>query len=201
MCLKTRYSQYDFEAGTDEAGRGCLAGPVTAAAVILPRDYFNNQLNDSKKLSAKKRHVLRNEIENNAISFGVSFIDNYEIDLLNIANASILCMQDALDKLKVAPDFVIIDGNYFKPYRNIPYQTIVKGDAKFLSIAAASILAKTYRDEFMNQIADKYPKYGWQKNMGYPTLQHRQAIREFGATEYHRKSFRLLPDPELPLNW
>ena len=201
MCLKTRYSQYDFEAGTDEAGRGCLAGPVTAAAVILPRDYFNNQLNDSKKLSAKKRHVLRNEIENNAISFGVSFIDNYVIDLLNIANASILCMQDALDKLKVAPDFVIIDGNYFKPYRNIPYQTIVKGDAKFLSIAAASILAKTYRDEFMNQIADKYPEYSWQKNMGYPTLQHRQAIREFGATEYHRKSFRLLPDPELPLNW
>ena len=194
MGLKKRYLKNSIEVGTDEAGRGCLAGPVVAAAVILPEDFEHPLLNDSKQLTEKQRELLRPFIEKNAIAYGVSYINEQKIDEINILQASILAMHKAIEKLTVTPEHIIVDGNKFKPYRNIPYKTIVKGDAKFMSIAAASVLAKTYRDEFMQKIDLEFPAYFWKKNKGYPTKQHREAIREFGITSYHRKTFRLLPE-------
>ncbi len=182
-----------LEAGCDEAGRGCLAGPVFAAAVILPKTFKNKLLNDSKQLKEKDRFELRKVIEEEALAYAVAQVDNQEIDEINILNASILAMHRAVDKLKTTPEYLIIDGNRFKPYKNIPHQTIVKGDGKYMNIAAASILAKTYRDDFMTEAATKYPEYGWEKNMGYPTTKHRNAIRQYGATPLHRMSFQLLP--------
>lgn len=193
MLLKN-HSNYIFECGTDEAGRGCLAGPVTAAAVILPKDYNNSILNDSKQLSEKKRDLLKPLIETNALSFGVAHVFEEEIDCINILNASILAMHKSIDKLNPIPEFIIVDGNKFKPYKAINFETIIKGDGKYLSIAAASVLAKTYRDIYMNQIHEEYPMYNWKQNKGYPTKQHREAIKKYGITKYHRKSFRLLPD-------
>ncbi len=192
--LQLNFSGFSLEAGTDEAGRGCLSGPVVAAAVILPKDFHHEFLNDSKQISEKKRNILRPFIEEHATAFAVSFIDNEEVDKLNVLQSSITGMHRSLDGLKVTPEYVIVDGNKFKPYNDIPYETIVKGDAKFMSIAAASVLAKTYRDDFMEKIHKEYPQYNWKKNKGYPTKEHRAAIREFGATKYHRKSFRLLPE-------
>jgi len=192
--LKHHYSNRPLEAGTDEAGRGCLAGPVVAAAVILSPNFKHPLLNDSKQLTEKNRLLLRPIIEKEALAFGVAFIDEKIIDDINILNASIKAMHASLNKLKVPPEFIIIDGNRFKPYKGILHQTIVKGDAKFMSIAAASVLAKTYRDDFMAALHLKFPEYHWDKNKGYPTKQHRDAIREFGTTIYHRKSFRLLPE-------
>jgi ribonuclease HII len=180
------------EAGCDEAGRGCLAGPVFAAAVILPPDYDNDVLNDSKQLSEKVRYQLRPEIEQCAIAWAVGIVSAEEIDQINILNASILAMHRAVDGLKLKPDHLIIDGNRFKTYKDIPHQCVVKGDGKYLSIAAASILAKTYRDDYMNAIHQDFPMYKWLSNKGYPTAKHRDAIREFGITPHHRKSFRLL---------
>ena len=191
--LKAFY-KYELEAGTDEAGRGCLAGPVTAAAVILPKGFSNDTLNDSKILSSTKRDLLRPIIETNATSFGIAQIFPDEIDKINILNASFLAMHKALDQLKTDPQFIIVDGNRFNPYQNIPHACIVKGDGKYLSIAAASILAKTYRDAYMEKIHLEYPMYNWIKNKGYPTLEHREAIRKYGITKYHRKTFRQLPD-------
>ncbi len=191
--LKAFY-KYELEAGTDEAGRGCLAGPVTAAAVILPKDFSNDTLNDSKILSSAKRDLLRPIIETNATSFGIAQIFPDEIDKINILNASFLAMHKALDQLNTNPEFIIVDGNRFNPYQNIPHACIVKGDGKYLSIAAASILAKTYRDAYMEKIHLEYPMYNWIKNKGYPTLEHREAIRKYGITKYHRKTFRQLPD-------
>lgn len=182
------------ETGTDEAGRGCLAGPVTAAAIILPEDFKNSILNDSKQLSEKKRELLRPIIEEQAICFGVTHIYPKKIDEINILNASILAMHKSIGKLTTKPDFIIVDGNRFKPYKKIAYECIVKGDSKFMSIAAASILAKTYRDVYMEKIHLEYPMYNWKKNKGYPTKEHREAIREFGITKYHRKSFKQLPE-------
>ena len=198
MLLKN-YSNFELECGTDEAGRGCLAGPVTAAAVIFKTDFENLILTDSKKLSETKRDLLKPIIENDALTFAVSHVYQEDIDAINILNASILAMHKAIDKLKTAPKFIIVDGNKFKPYQNIPHQTIVKGDSKYLSIAAASILAKTYRDAYMNNIHEEYPMYNWKQNKGYPTQEHRDAIRKNGVTKYHRKSFRLLPE-QLKLN-
>ena len=192
--LKSHYYEDLIEAGCDEAGRGCLAGSVYAAAVILPPDYQNELLNDSKKLTAKKRYALREEIERDAIAWAVGIVTPEEIDKINILNASFLAMHRALDQLKVRPEAVIVDGNRFKPYQDLPSTTIVKGDGKYLSIAAASILAKTYRDDYMLSLAEEYPQYDWQSNMGYPTKKHRQAIREHGITPYHRKSYNLLGD-------
>lgn len=192
--LTNSYSSLKFECGTDEAGRGCLAGPVTSAAVILPLDFENNILNDSKQLSHKKREFLKPIIEKNAISFGVSHVFEEEIDKINILNASILAMHRSIDQLKIEPEFIAIDGNKFKPYKNIPCQTIIKGDSKYLNIAAASVLAKTYRDEYMLKIHEEFPMYNWKKNKGYPTKEHREAIKKYGITKYHRKSFRLLPE-------
>ena len=191
--LKAFY-KYDLEAGTDEAGRGCLAGPVTAAAVILPKDFSNDSLNDSKILSATKRDLLRPIIETNATSFGIAHIFPDEIDKINILNASFLAMHKALDQLDTKPEFIIVDGNRFTPYHNISHACIVKGDGKYLSIAAASILAKTFRDAYMKKIHLEYPMYNWLKNKGYPTKEHREAIRKYGITKYHRKTFRQLPD-------
>lgn len=182
------------EAGTDEAGRGCLAGPVTAAAIILPENFNNPTLNDSKQLSEKQRNLLRPILENEAVSFGVCHIFQKTIDEINILNASILAMHKSLDKLTTAPKFIIVDGNKFKSYKNIPHECIIKGDSKFMSIAAASVLAKTYRDDYMEKIHLEFPMYNWKKNKGYPTKEHREAIREYGITKYHRKSFRLLPE-------
>lgn len=190
--LKSHYYESLIEAGCDEAGRGCLAGSVYAAAVILPPDYQNELLNDSKKLTAKKRYALREEIERDAIAWAVGIVTPEEIDKINILNASFLAMHRALDQLSVRPEAVIVDGNRFKPYQDLPSTTIVKGDGKYLSIAAASILAKTYRDDYMLSLAEEYPQYDWQSNMGYPTKKHRQAIREHGITPYHRKSYNLL---------
>ena len=187
------------EAGCDEAGRGCLAGSVYAAAVILPPDYSNEQLNDSKQLTARKRYALREEIEKEALAFAVGVVTPDEIDKINILNASILAMHRALDGLKVRPEFVIVDGNRFKPYGNLPHQTIVKGDGKYLSIAAASILAKTYRDDYMCRLHEEYPHYGWDHNAGYPTHEHREGIRLHGLTPYHRRSFNQLGDGQLSL--
>lgn len=182
------------EAGTDEAGRGCLAGPVTAAAIILPEGFQSATLNDSKQLPKSKRDVLRPYLEENALSFSVVHVFPEEIDKINILNASILAMQRALDQLKSAPKFIIIDGNRFKPYNEIPFECIVKGDSKYLSIAAASVLAKTHRDQYMHMLHQEYPMYNWAKNKGYPTKEHRKAIMEYGLTPYHRKSFKQLPD-------
>lgn len=192
--LQLKYSTYDFEAGTDEAGRGCLSGPVVAAAVILPTGFKHSLLNDSKQVSEKNRDVLRPIIEQQAIAYGVSFVYQKEIDEINILNASITAMHRALDKMKTGPEFIIVDGNRFKTYGEIPHKTIVKGDSKFLSIAAASVLAKTYRDAYMRDIHEQYPEYNWAKNKGYPTKEHRQAIKQFGANEHHRMTFKLLPE-------
>lgn len=192
--LLTNHSKYLLECGTDEAGRGCLAGPVTAAAVILPENFNNQTLNDSKKLSEKKRELLKPIIETDALCFGVAHVFQEDIDTINILNASILAMHKAIDGLSNIPEFIIIDGNKFKPYKDIPFETIVKGDGKYLSIAAASVLAKTYRDAYMNGIHEEYPMYQWNHNKGYPTKAHRDAIRKYGITKYHRKSFRLLPE-------
>ena len=192
--LKLNYSSFEFECGTDEAGRGCLAGPVTAAAVILPDDFELNHLNDSKQLSEKTREKLKPIIESNAISFSVTHIEPIIIDQINILNASIKAMQESIVKLNPTPLYIIVDGNRFKPINNIPYSTIVKGDSKYMSIAAASVLAKTYRDEYMNKIHEEYPMYNWKQNKGYPTIEHREAIRKYGTTKYHRMSFRLLPE-------
>jgi ribonuclease HII len=199
--LLSHYYEGLVEVGCDEAGRGCLAGSVYAAAVILPPDYENELLNDSKKLSAKKRYTLRAEIERDAVAWAVGVVTPEEIDKINILNASFLAMHRALDQLKVRPEAVIVDGNRFKPYQELPFTTIVKGDGKYLSIAAASILAKTYRDDYMQALAKKYPQYDWQSNMGYPTKKHRQAISEHGVTPYHRKSFNLLGDGQLTLDF
>ena len=199
--LKSHYYESLIEAGCDEAGRGCLAGSVYAAAVILPPDYQNELLNDSKKLTAKKRYALREEIERDAIAWAVGIVTPEEIDKINILNASFLAMHRALDQLQVRPEAVIVDGNRFKPYQDLPSTTIVKGDGKFLSIAAASILAKTYRDDYMLSLAEEYPQYDWQSNMGYPTKKHRQAIREHGITPYHRKSYNLLGDGQLSFDF
>lgn len=192
--LQSNFSGFTLEAGTDEAGRGCLSGPVVAAAVILPKDFTHPFLNDSKQLSEKKRDELRPFIEQNALAFGVSFIWQEEVDEINVLQASIIGMHRSLDQLKITPEFIIIDGNKFRNYKDIPHKTIVKGDSKYLSIAAASVLAKTYRDEYMAKIHQELPMYNWQKNKGYPTKEHRNAIREFGATKYHRKTFKLLPE-------
>lgn len=182
------------EAGTDEAGRGCLAGPVTASAVILPPDFKHPLLNDSKQLSEAKRSLLRPIIEKEALSFSVCHILPEKIDEINILNASILAMHNSLKKLSFAPEFIIVDGNRFKPFSNIPHQCIVKGDSKYMSIAAASILAKTYRDEYMEKLHQDFPMYMWNKNKGYPTEEHRNAIKKHGISPQHRKSFRLLPE-------
>ncbi|MDR3134337.1 MAG: ribonuclease HII [Prevotellaceae bacterium] len=187
-----------LEAGCDEAGRGCLAGPVFAAAVILPPGFYHPLLNDSKQMSEGHRHTLREIIEREAVAWGVASVTNGEIDKLNILRASIAAMHRALDKMKTPPGFILVDGNRFYPYRDIPHQCIVKGDAVYAAIAAASVLAKTHRDEFMQAIAGEYPPYGWEQNKGYPTKAHREALRQYGATPYHRKSFRLT-DEQLPL--
>lgn len=192
--LKSYFDKTKIEAGCDEAGRGCLAGPVFAAAVVLPKDYKNKILNDSKQLTDKIRYELREIIEKEALAYSVVQVSNTEIDEINILNASITGMQRAVALLKLTPELLLIDGNRFKPYKDIPHQCIIKGDAKFLSIAAASILAKTYRDDFMKEAAKKYPGYGWQNNMGYPTKEHREGIKKLGPTPLHRLSFRLLPD-------
>ena len=199
--LENHYYEGLVEAGCDEAGRGCLAGSVFAAAVILPPDYENELLNDSKKLTDRKRKQLREIIEHDAVDWAVGIVEPGEIDEINILNASILAMHRALDQLKVRPEAVIVDGNRFKPYRDLPYTTIVKGDGKYLSIAAASILAKTYRDDYMDRLAEDYPQYDWKCNKGYPTKKHRQAIRECGITPFHRRSFTLLPPEELTLDF
>ena len=193
MLLNT-HSNILLECGTDEAGRGCLAGPVTAAAVILPKNFKNIILNDSKQLSEKKRDILKPIIEAQALTFGVSHVFQEEIDHINILNASILAMHKSIEQLEPQPEFIIVDGNRFKPFKDIPFETIIKGDGKYLSIAAASILAKTYRDLYMNKIHEEFPMYNWKQNKGYPTKEHRRAIAEFGITKYHRKSFRLLPE-------
>ncbi len=183
-----------IECGTDEAGRGCLAGPVTAAAIILPDDFSNDILNDSKQLSEAKRKILRPLLEDCCISYSVTHIFMEEIDKINILNASILGMQRSIEQLTPQPEHISVDGNRFKPYHNIPYTCVIKGDAKFMNIAAASILAKTYRDAYMEKIHEEFPMYNWKKNKGYPTVEHREAIRKYGITKYHRKSFRLLPE-------
>jgi ribonuclease HII len=191
--LKSYFDKHLIEAGCDEAGRGCLAGPVYASAVILPKNYRNKWLDDSKKLSDKDRYELRPEIEEKAIVWAVGTVNNIEIDEINILKASFLAMHRAVDQLKQQPELLLIDGNRFQKYKDIPHQCIVKGDAKFLSIAAASILAKTYRDDFMKQAAIEHPHYGWEKNMGYPTKKHREAIKTNGTTPLHRLTFQLLP--------
>ena len=183
-----------MECGTDEAGRGCLAGPVTAAAVIFPTSFRNNLLNDSKQLSEKKRGLLKPLIETAATTFAYYHVFEIEIDSINILNASIKAMHNSISKLLISPNYIIVDGNKFKPYKTIPHQTIIKGDCKYLSIAAASVLAKTYRDAYMEKIHEEFPMYNWKQNKGYPTKEHREAIRKYGITKYHRKSFRLLPE-------
>ena len=199
--LASHYYEGKVEAGCDEAGRGCLAGSVYAAAVILPDGYQNELLNDSKQLTEKKRYQLREIIERDAVAWAVGIVTPEEIDKINILNASILAMHRALDQLKVRPEAVIVDGNRFKKYKDLPHTTIVKGDGKYLSIAAASILAKTYRDDYMNELAKEYPQYDWLSNKGYPTKKHREAIRQFGITPYHRKSYNLLGDGQLSFDF
>jgi ribonuclease HII len=189
--LKSSYSVGIIEAGCDEAGRGCLAGPVFAAAVILPFNYRNPRINDSKKLSASSRESIRIEIENDAMAWCVASADQIEIDKINILNASILAMHRALDGLGIMPGFLLIDGNRFKPYKEIEHKCIIRGDSLYLSIAAASILAKTFRDGFMNDISCQYPQYGWSRNKGYPTVEHRKALMKYGQSPYHRRSFIL----------
>lgn len=190
-----------IEAGCDEAGRGCLAGSVYAAAVILPPDYCNEGLNDSKKLTEKRRYALRDDIIRDAVAWAVGVVTPEEIDRINILNASFLAMHRALDALKVRPQAVIVDGNRFTPYRDLPYTTIVKGDGKYQAIAAASILAKTFRDDYMNRLAEEYPYYDWQSNKGYPTAKHREGIRQHGPSPYHRKSYNLLGTPQLEFDF
>lgn len=185
-----------IEAGCDEAGRGCLAGPVYAAAVILPPDFSNPLLNDSKQLTEKQRYELRPIIEQSALAWAVGVADNREIDRINILKASITAMHRAVDQLVIRPEHLLVDGNRFYPYPGIPHTTIVKGDGKMMSIAAASVLAKTYRDDFMNRIAEEYPQYGWLENKGYPTAAHREAIRKYGTTPYHRMSFNMGTEPQ-----
>ena len=192
--LSLNFSSFLLETGTDEAGRGCLAGPVTAAAVILPAHFENSILNDSKQLSEKAREKLRPIIEAQAVSFAVTHLEPIIIDEINILNASIKAMQESILNLNPKPEYIIVDGNRFKPVLDIPHSCIVKGDAKFMSIAAASVLAKTYRDEYMNRIHEEFPMYNWKQNKGYPTQEHREAIRKYGVTKYHRMSFRLLPE-------
>ena len=192
--LKLKINHQLIECGTDEAGRGCLAGPVTAAAVILPDNFKNNIITDSKQLSEKKRKLLKLIIEEESVSFGVSHIMMKKIDRINILNASILAMQKSIESLAIKPQHIAVDGNRFKSFNNIPFNCIIKGDGKYLHIAAASILAKTYRDAYMNQIHNEFPMYNWKKNKGYPTKEHREAIKKFGITKYHRKSFRLLTE-------
>ena len=189
------------EAGCDEAGRGCLAGSVYAAAVIFPPDYQNEAINDSKQLTDHRRHELRQIIERDALCWAVGVVTAEEIDRINILNASILAMHRALDQLTVRPEAIIVDGNRFKKYQDLPHTTIVKGDGKYLAIAAASILAKTYRDDYMNGLAEEYPQYDWRKNKGYPTKKHREAIRQYGTTPYHRMSYNLLGDGQLSLQF
>ena len=192
--LLSNFSDYPFECGTDEAGRGCLAGPVTAAAVMLPEDFNHHLLNDSKQLSEKNREKLKPIIEEVALTFSVQHLDSKIIDEINILNASIKAMHHCVLKLNPTPSYIIVDGNRFKPVNNIPYTTIIKGDSKYMSIAAASILAKTYRDAYMEKIHEEYPMYNWKQNKGYGTKEHREAIKKYGPTKYHRMSFRLLPD-------
>lgn len=192
--LLLKYSDFKLECGTDEAGRGCLAGPVTAAAVILNEKFTNELLNDSKQLTQKKRDLLKPIIELESLSFGVVHIFQEEIDTINILNASILAMHKSIDKLNHIPEFIIVDGNKFKPYKKIPFETIIKGDGKYMSIAAASVLAKTYRDAYMNKIHKEFPMFNWKQNKGYPTKEHREAIKKYGITKYHRKTFRLLSE-------
>ena len=207
--LASHYYTGKVEAGCDEAGRGCLAGSVYAAAVIFPEDYQNDELNDSKQLTDRRRKQLREIIQRDAVAWAVGIVTPEEIDRINILNASILAMHRALDQLTVRPEAIIVDGNRFKPYRpvvdgfpvNIPHTTIVKGDGKYLSIAAASILAKTYRDDYMDELAKEYPQYDWQSNKGYPTKKHREAIRQYGITPYHRKTFNMLGDGQLSLEF
>lgn len=193
------YQSEFIEAGCDEAGRGCLAGPVFAAAVILPRDFSHPLLNDSKKLKERDRFELRDLIEKEALAFAVGIVDHGEIDRINILNASFSAMHLALDQLTVRPELILVDGNRFKSYQNLPHQCIIKGDGKFYSIAAASILAKTYRDDYMLKIADEYPQYEWKVNKGYPTIRHRKAVILHGISPYHRKSFRIT-NPQLNLS-
>ena len=197
MSLASYFDKNAIEAGCDEAGRGCLAGPVVAAAVILPIDFYHPLLNDSKQLTEKRREELRPIIEKESIAFGVSFVDHNEIDEMNILNASFAAMHRALDQLRVSPTLLLIDGNRFNPYKEVRHECMIKGDGRFASIAAASVLAKTYRDEYMEKIHKEYPPYNWIKNKGYPTKEHRNAIQNFGATLYHRKSFTLLRPEEL----
>ena len=192
--LISSFSNFNFECGTDEAGRGCLAGPVTAAAVILPRSFNNSILNDSKLLSEKHRSLLKPIIETEAITYAFHHIWPDESDTINILNASILAMHKSIEQLNKTPEFIIVDGNKFKPFNTIPHQTIIKGDRKYLSIAAASVLAKTNRDAYMEKIHEEFPMYNWKQNKGYPTKEHREAIRTYGITKYHRKTFRLLPE-------
>lgn len=199
--LLNHYYEGKVEAGCDEAGRGCLAGSVYAAAVILPVGYQNELLNDSKQLTEKRRYELREIIQRDAVAWAVGIVTPEEIDKINILNASILAMHRALDQLQVRPEAVIVDGNRFKKYQDLPHTTIVKGDGKYLSIAAASILAKTYRDDYMNQLAEEYPQYDWRSNKGYPTKKHREAIRQYGTTPYHRMSYNLLGDGQLSLDF
>lgn len=198
--LEHNFKKGVLEAGCDEAGRGCLSGPVVAAAVILPENFDNEVINDSKQLTEKKRDQLRDVIEKEAVCWAVAFVDNIEIDQINILNASYLAMHRAIEKMNSEPDHLIIDGNRFKKYQNIPHQCIVKGDSKFLSIAAASILAKTHRDEYMLKLHSEFPEYDWINNKGYPTKKHRIAIAKFGITPYHRKTYRLL-DEQLKIKW
>ncbi len=192
--LKKQHSRFQFECGTDEAGRGCLAGPVTAAAVILPKTFRNKLINDSKKLNSLNRFELKKIIEKKAVCFEVHHIYMEEIDQINILNASILAMHKCIENLDTIPEFIAVDGNRFKNFREIPHECIIKGDGKYLNIAAASILAKTYRDEFMSRIHEEYPMYNWKQNKGYPTVEHREAIKKYGPTKYHRMSFKLLPE-------
>jgi ribonuclease HII len=199
--LISRFSEFVFEAGTDEAGRGCLAGPVTAAAVILHDEFDHDLLNDSKLLTEKSRTHLKPIIEKQALCFAVTHLDPLVIDEINILNASIKAMQESLAKLHTTPLYIIVDGNRFKPFNDIPYSCIVQGDSKYKSIAAASVLAKTYRDAYMEQIHEEFPMYNWKQNKGYPTLEHREAIRKYGPTKYHRMSFRLLPEEQLELDF
>ena len=192
--MKAFFQESLIEAGCDEAGRGCLAGPVFAAAVILPKDFTHDTLTDSKQLTVKQRNLLREEIKERAVAWAVASLDNCEIDRINILKASIRAMHRAVAQLSETPGFLIIDGNYFIPYPDIPHKSIVKGDALYYSIAAASVLAKTFRDDYMTALAEEYPQYGWEKNKGYPSREHRRAIAQYGVTPYHRRSFRLLPD-------
>ncbi|OIP85324.1 MAG: ribonuclease HII [Porphyromonadaceae bacterium CG2_30_38_12] len=196
MPLLANFSGYSLECGTDEAGRGCLAGPVVAAAVILPANFVCLSLNDSKQLTEKERDALRPIIERESLAWAIGVVDNVEIDNMNILNASILAMHKAIDGLKLRPDYIIVDGNRFKPYDTIPFQTIVKGDAIYLSIAAASVIAKTHRDELMTALHAEFPYYGWDKNKGYPTKAHRLAISKYGTCEFHRLTFNLLGDKD-----